>query len=488
MPKILLVEDNEMNRDLISRRLKRRGFEIVLAHDGAEGIEKASSERPDLILMDMGLPIIDGYEATRILKGDAASRAIPIIGLSAHAMSGDADRALEAGCDDYDTKPVEWPRLLGKIQTQLDRASETTILSGADLAAQQGSDQDSGSLSPHWLLVDDNAVHCEVLAGHLANLGQTYEVAQSSSEALDLLRGKTFDGVLLDVTLPPAEGRPLLQHLRDDGPWKDLAVLMLCPIDAVAEAVACLDQGADDILAQPFPLPLLKARIESSLARHRGVRQAQDSEALAEAKRSNRYLLGSLLPDPLVRELEERRRIPPRTADAVVLAVDVLGFARLCDGGDPVATVATLHQLVSTFEAVAAKHGVEKVRTAGDSFLAAAGLFGGHPNAALSAVLCALEMREEARRLAQGWSVRFGLHRGPVTLGVIGRRRYQFDLWGGTVEIAELVRSHGALGAVNVSVDLWQAIQGRAVGEPLPATALADGRNLSIVRVDRISG
>lgn len=120
--RILVVEDNEMNRDMLSRRLERRGFEVLLAGDGEEGVNVARNERPDLILMDMSLPVKDGYTAARELKSDPATRAIPIIALTAHAMVGDREKCLEAGCDDYDTKPVELPRLLGKIEAQLPRS------------------------------------------------------------------------------------------------------------------------------------------------------------------------------------------------------------------------------------------------------------------------------------------------------------------------------------------------------------------------------
>ena len=116
---ILLVEDNEMNRDMLSRRLKRKGYEVVIAVDGKEGVSMAQSEAPDLILMDMSLPEIDGWEATRILKADAATQHIPVIALTAHAMSGDREKATEAGCDDYDTKPVTLNRLLEKIEALL---------------------------------------------------------------------------------------------------------------------------------------------------------------------------------------------------------------------------------------------------------------------------------------------------------------------------------------------------------------------------------
>ena len=126
MPRILLVEDNEMNRDMLSRRLIRRGYDVVIATNGQEGLDLAASSSPDLILMDMNLPTIDGWEATRRLKSSRSTAAIPIIALTAHAMSGDREQALGVGCDDYDAKPIEFERLLEKIATQLERARNTT--------------------------------------------------------------------------------------------------------------------------------------------------------------------------------------------------------------------------------------------------------------------------------------------------------------------------------------------------------------------------
>lgn len=119
MAKILLVEDNEMNRDMLSRRLKRNGYDVVIAVDGRQGVDMAASELPDLILMDMSLPEIDGWEATRRVKNNDATRSIPVIALTAHAMAGDREKAIDAGCEDYDTKPVEISRLLGKIAALL---------------------------------------------------------------------------------------------------------------------------------------------------------------------------------------------------------------------------------------------------------------------------------------------------------------------------------------------------------------------------------
>ena len=121
MARVLLVEDNEMNRDMLSRRLEKKGFDVVMAVDGRQGVDLASTSGPDIILLDMSLPVMDGWEAARILKGDDATRGIPIIALTAHALSGDREKALEAGCDDYDTKPLDFKRLLGKIEDALNR-------------------------------------------------------------------------------------------------------------------------------------------------------------------------------------------------------------------------------------------------------------------------------------------------------------------------------------------------------------------------------
>jgi CheY-like chemotaxis protein len=125
MAKILLVEDNEMNRDMLSRRLQKRGFDVVVALDGEQGVARARSEAPALILMDMSLPGVDGWEATRRIKAEPATRGIPVIALTAHAMAGDRDKALEAGCDDFDTKPIELGRLLAKIEALLGRSTAT---------------------------------------------------------------------------------------------------------------------------------------------------------------------------------------------------------------------------------------------------------------------------------------------------------------------------------------------------------------------------
>ena len=124
MPKVLVVEDNEMNRDMLSRRLQRRGYEVIISVDGEDGVNKARSDSPDIILMDMDLPILDGWAATRKLKAAPGTQSIPVLALTARAMAGDREKALEAGCDDYDTKPVEFSRLTAKVETLLGKGTD----------------------------------------------------------------------------------------------------------------------------------------------------------------------------------------------------------------------------------------------------------------------------------------------------------------------------------------------------------------------------
>ncbi|MEM7582285.1 MAG: response regulator [Acidobacteriota bacterium] len=488
MQQILLVEDNEMNRDLISRRLKRRGFDVSIAVDGAEGVEKATADHPDLIVMDMGLPVLDGYEATRMLKGADATRRIPIIGLSAHAMSGDARKALAAGCDDYDTKPVEWARLLGKIDTLLTRAKEEASLSQEDSAVPP-----EATVNPdaaHLLVVDDSAMHRQMLSDRLGSLGHKFDLVGDASSALEKLQQGAYDAVLLDVTLPPIEGQPLLEHLQAGESTRDLPIIMLSTIDAVPEAIACLGRGAVDFIAQPFQVELLATRIEMCLERTRAQQRIQQlEEALGAEQRRSEHLLGTLLPASIVGELRETRKVIPRRCPAVALLFcDVAGFRKVSDNLDPQDSIRRLQQLIVAFEEVVARHSLEKVKTVGDSFMAAAGLFASeaNPASALSAVRCGLEMIEVASGIEESWPLRIGVHHGSVVAGVVGHRKCQFDLWGDAVQTAARVKAAGPPGSVSVSETVWREISGQSQGQRLGETQLKGDATVMVYQVTRV--
>ncbi len=489
MHRILLVEDNEMNRDLISRRLKRRGFDVTLAVDGAEGVERATAEKPDLIVMDMGLPVLDGYEATRMLKDAGATRRIPIIGLSAHAMSGDARRALDAGCDDYDTKPVDWKRLLGKIDVLLTKALEAATDSGADTVVKADV---AGGAAGHVLVADDNTLHREMLSGRLASLGYTFDLAAGTAGALELLEQKQFDAVLLDVTLPRVDGQPLLEKIRSDPQWQAVPILLLSTIDTVSIAVDSLAQGAEDFVPQPFHKEVLAARLESCLERGRLRRREQElEEQLAAESGRTRHLLQTILPGELIGELEETRKVLPRRCPAAaVLFCDLPAFGTASDQLEPLDAGRRLQRLTMAFEAITERHKLTTAAAAGGVLIAAAGLFpaSGAAQPALDAVRCALGLRDAARGQEADWPPRIGIDLGPLVAGVVGHRKTRFDLWGTTVTTAARVQHASPPGAVHVSEAVWRQVSEHCDGQRLGEAKLGDGGSVTIYRVDRLNG
>lgn len=477
MQKILLVEDNEMNRDLITRRLTRRGFEVAIAMDGAEGVEKAQSESPDLVLMDIGLPILDGYEATRLIKENRPN--LPIIGLSAHAMSGDADRAREAGADDYDTKPVDFPRLLGKIQTLLERAASAPLddgSSGTPAAASEGNE------SRKLLVIDDSPMHREMLSGRLTSLGYPFDLASDVAEAIGKLRQGGYRAVLLDVTMPDVDGQPVLRYLRQQPEAKKIPILLLSTIDAVPQAVEFLGNGADELVPQPFRTQELKIRLEGVLG-GAGSRAGGDGDGQRRAE----HLMRVMLPDPLIEELRSSHRLPPRRDDAVtVVAWDVPDLdERLMKDTEPSAQ--TFQRLLVAFENVAQEHHVHTLRTAGDGVVAVAASFTGATDPVGAVVKVAAELRQQAAHLVPDWLVRIGVHTGPAVVAVVGQRSCQLGVWGQPMKVARRLRNLCRTTTVLASSEVWERCAGRAQGVQAGTAELKEGPPSAVFRIDSMS-
>jgi DNA-binding response OmpR family regulator len=303
MTKILLVEDNEMNRDMLSRRLQRRGYEILLAADGAMGVSAAIAEQPDLILMDMSLPVMDGWEATRRLKADLATQSIPVIALTAHAMVGDRQKCLEAGCDDYDTKPVELPSLLQKIEALLAKRQPIapTETGKEHTNAQCPMPQAAGrlSLSTHnsiefpaavnekppvptpppanttqttILLVDDNAENRDMLGRRLQRAGYQVIFAEDGEQGLKAIEQQAIAMVLLDIMMPGIGGLETLKLIRRTHSQTQLPVLMASAKDRSEDIVLAFELGANDYITKPIDFPVALARIQSQLSTIQAVR------------------------------------------------------------------------------------------------------------------------------------------------------------------------------------------------------------------------
>jgi two-component system, cell cycle response regulator DivK len=256
MLRILLVEDNEMNRDMLSRRLTRRGFEVAIAPDGPRGIDAARSSSFDLILMDMSLPGIDGWEATRLLKADPTTWSVPIIALTAHAMTGDRERAIKAGCDDYDTKPIDFPRLMAKIEAILQRNGSPMQVQALEPSAEEG--PDASSQLRHDLIAPLNRImgYCELMIEDARSQGWVTQV--ESLRSIRLLGHEALNAI----------DRVLIQH-RTPSRSPDFAALAtaaLPPSIAILRASESLEAASGDLpVGSQFREDLARVRQDSIL-------------------------------------------------------------------------------------------------------------------------------------------------------------------------------------------------------------------------------
>jgi len=257
---ILVVEDGQLNREMLSRRLARHGYQVITAHDGRQGVLKAQTSPPDLILMDMSMPVMDGWEATRLLKAAPTTHAIPVIALTAHAMPGDRHKAIEAGCNDYETKPVDFHRLLGKIRGFL----ADSPISQSYVAAQASLPQPEAT--GKVLVIEDNDTNNAVRLRRLQRQGYEAVAAATASAALELIRRHAFDLVLLDMTLPEINGLELLGIIRASYSTTDLPVVILTAGNQEEIRVSALHRGANDYLIKPVNYPLMLVRIQDQLA------------------------------------------------------------------------------------------------------------------------------------------------------------------------------------------------------------------------------
>jgi phosphoserine phosphatase RsbU/P len=307
MPKILLVEDNAANGDMLSRRLRRIGYDVVSAGDGELAVSMASAESPDLILMDLNLPVLDGWSATRRIKDAAATRTIPVIALTAHAMREDHDRARDAGCDDYETKPVNLPRLLGKIEFHLNGPSHVAVPGNAiaDEAPAKASPpttaqittaaavSDPAAADPatigRLLVVDDTPANRDMLARRFRRSGYVVETASNGEDAIRLARESRFDLVLLDIMMPGLSGIEVLDELRRTHHPTQLPVIMATALDATADVVNAFAHGANDYVTKPLDFAIVQARVQTQLALKRATDEIRRLERGLEER--NRALM-----------------------------------------------------------------------------------------------------------------------------------------------------------------------------------------------------
>lgn len=286
MPRILLVEDNDANRVMLCRRLEQKGYALTPAESGERCLELAAADPPDLILMDIGLPGIDGHETTKRLKANERTKRVPVIALSAHAQATEKEKALAAGCVEFESKPVQMPALLAKIEAVL--KAPPVVAPAADdtgvFTAPKAPDATQTGVMPalaatrvaavpvgrkRILVVEDTDVNRVLLRRRLEKQGFDITEAADGRIALDLVRRSTFDLVLLDIMMPEVGGYEVLERLKADPDTAALPVIMISAIDEMSSVVRCIEAGAEDYLTKPYDAVLLQARINACLDKRR---------------------------------------------------------------------------------------------------------------------------------------------------------------------------------------------------------------------------
>ena len=334
------------------------------------------------------------------------------------------------------------------------------------------------------LVADDNPANTELLARVLEPLGHRVTRASDGEQALAALAAEPFDLLLLDVMMPVLDGYAVLEKVKSEPSLRHLPVLMITSLDELDSAARCIELGAADYLTKPFDNVLLQARIRSCLeAKRLRDQQVEVMQRLEEERARARELLRVILPDPVVDELEQTNRVKPRRYENVgVLFSDIVGFTSYCDQRQPEEVLPLLQELVEAYEDVMAAHQMQKIKTIGDGFMAVAGLLTPVDNPVLHCVRCAVDMVRLADELQLGWQIRVGIHVGPVVAGVLGRRQFQFDLWGDTVNTAARVESYGVNGGISLSQAAWtQLLPHHPVGETLGHVAMKGKGHVELV-------
>ena len=330
------------------------------------------------------------------------------------------------------------------------------------------------------LVVDDKPANIQVAHNILKD---TYiiKIATSGAKALDLAKVLPQpDLILLDVMMPEMDGYEVCSRLKSDPGTCDIPIIFLTGKTDAEDETRGLELGAIDYIHKPFSPLVVQARVRTHLA----LREAR--EQLAEEKRKVDRLLDNILPPPAVAEIKLTGGVIPRRFENVaVLFSDLVGFTNYCDRHAPEEVVRELGDLFVTFESCARRHGLEKIKTMGDAFLATAGLLEPVDDALHAAVSCALAISEEATRSGRGWQVRSGVHIGPVMAGIVGQERYQFDVWGDTVNVASRLTGAASPGGVALTEQTSASLRGFAVS-PRGAVELKGKGSVRMVEVTAI--
>src|SRR6516162_4506531 len=339
-------------------------------------------------------------------------------------------------------------------------------------------------MEPVVLIVDDNEDNRFTLSMRLEACGyENIVTAENGREALENMRSGPVDLVLLDIMMPELDGYGVLEELRTDTALRDVPVVMISALEDVNSVVRCIELGATDYLTKPFNPVLLKARVDKCIERARY--KAQEAAHLARIESEKRRadeLLTTVLPRSIARALKLSGRLAPqRYEDVSVLFCDVVGFTAYSERHPPETVFAELESLVDRFEEIAQRHGLEKIKTVGDAFMATANLLSPLDEPVHAAVACALDMVSATQAVRADWAVRIGIDHGPVSAGIMGKRQFQFDVWGDTVNTAARIEESGRPGSVNISGRAWLHLRNQAQGRSLGFVDLKGKEKIEVI-------
>lgn len=313
---------------------------------------------------------------------------------------------------------------------------------------------------PLVLIVDDEEFNRDYLSQEVEDLGCRIASAANGYQALALVENEMPDLVLLDIMMPELNGFSVLEKLKAGPQTRDIPVIIISAMNDISSMVRGIASGAEDYLPKPFNDVLLRARIHNSLQKRRWrVQEMAYLQQIEAEKQRADDLLHVILPDAVVQELKATDQVQPRTyPDVAVLFADIVDFTPYCNQHTPQEVISNLQSLVTICEDLALTHGLQKIKTVGDAFMAAGGLLVPIDNPVLASVRCGLDILNAAEEIPAGWQVRIGIHIGPVIAGLIGKRQYLYDIWGDTVNTAQRIESNGQPGAVNLSRAAWELV------------------------------
>jgi adenylate cyclase len=339
-------------------------------------------------------------------------------------------------------------------------------------------------MDPVILVVDDNEDNRVTLALRLETCGYSKLVtAANGREALETMRTQPVDLVLLDIMMPQLDGYSVLQEMKTDVELRGIPVVMISAVEDMNSVARCIELGATDYLTKPFNPVVLKARVDKCVEQvHYKLQEAAYHQSIEKEKRRADEILSTVLPKEIVRALKRDRRLPPRLYDDVtVLFCDIVGFTAYSEKNPPDIVFAELEALVERFEALAQSHGLEKIKTVGDAFMATAGLLSPHDTPVHAAVACGLDMVAAAKTFGSGAGVRIGIDHGPLAAGIMGKTQYQFDVWGDTVNTAARIEGASRPGTVSVSGRAWLHLRHQVEGRSLGLVDLKGKEKIEIV-------